>query len=338
MPAGDRKSVDRGGASRKTIGELGEFGFLADLLPRLRKGAGVVVGPGQDCAVVRIGDRRLLVTVDAVVEGVHFKADWISPKQLGRRSFLVNASDIAAMGGRPLWCVVSVGAPANYPRRSLALLHAGIDDAASEFGACIVGGNITASSRLSVSLTLIAAAPKRMVTRRGARPGDRIFVTGTVGDAALGVQRLRCGSRGGSAVRRYREPSPRLWAGKSLVEAGVASAMIDVSDGLVQDLGHICEQSGVGAIVECARLPRSDAYRRLLGDDSKLALSGGEDYELLCTVPEDKTALLARLKPRLRCAITRIGTVTKERRVRVIDHIGAVVDLGTRGYDHFARM
>jgi thiamine-monophosphate kinase len=241
------------------------------------------------------------------------------------------------MGGRPRWCVVSVAAPADYPRRSLTLLHAGIDDAAAECGACIIGGNVTASSRLSVSLTLIAEAPKRTVTRRGARPGDRIFVTGTVGDAALGLSCLQRGWRQGGAVRRYREPLPRLEAGKSLVESGLASAMIDVSDGLIQDLGHICEQSRVGAVVEATNLPRSYVYRRQLGDDLRFALSGGEDYELLCTVPQEKTPLLAKIRSRLHCAITRIGTVTKGTHVDVIDQAGVVVDLGVRGYDHFTR-
>lgn len=325
----------RSAAAQETIGASGEFGFLSKLLPKLRRGTDVAVGPGQDCALVRCGKERLLVTVDALVEGVHFRPDWISPRQLGRRSFLVNASDIAAMGGRPRWCVVSVGAPLDYARRSLELLHLGIDDAAAECGAVIVGGNLTASPQLSVSVTLIAAAPRRTVTRQGARPGDRIFLTGCVGDASLGVRQLGRGVRSGEPVRRYREPRPRLAAGMALVEAGAVSAMIDVSDGLIQDLGHICEESGVGAVVEAGLVPLSRAYRRQCGEDTQLALTGGEDYELLCTIPESKMRVLTKLRRRLRCDLTPIGTVTKEKGMRVVDRDGAAIDLGTKGYDHF---
>lgn len=321
---------------RETIGDFGEFRFLNQLVPRLKRGVGVIVGPGQDCAVVKAGGTQLLVTVDALVEGVHFKSDWLSPKQLGRRGFLVNASDIAAMGGRPRWCVVSIGVPRGYSKRSLNLIHAGIDEAAAEIGAAIVGGNLTASPRLSISVTLIAEAPRRLVTRQGARPGDRIFITGTAGDAALGVQQLRRGARSGAAVRRYREPCARMTAGRLLVESGAVSAMIDVSDGVLQDLGHICSASGAGAEIDASRIPLSAVYRRECGDDTSLALTGGEDYELLCTVPARKEALLEKLRGRLRCPLTAIGRVTKGRQPRVVDASGRLVDIASPGYDHFS--
>jgi thiamine-monophosphate kinase len=322
--------------SSEPIGGVGEFRFLSELLPRLRSGRGVVVGPGQDCAVLRAGPSKLLATVDAVVEGVHFKSEWMSPHQLGRRSFLVNASDIAAMGGRPRWCLVSIAVPRDYSKRALVAIHKGLDDAAAEAGACIVGGNVTASSRLCISVTLIAEAPKRIVTRRGARPGDRVFVTGTVGDAALGVRCLRDGSGSAHAVRRYREPTPRLKAGRLLIEAGVVSAMIDVSDGLVQDLDHVCTESGVGAVVEASRLPLSPAFERRCRGKIDLALSGGEDYELLCTASVRKDEVLGRLRSRLGCEITAIGRITKGRGVRVVDGDGARMDLDAVGHDHFS--
>jgi thiamine-monophosphate kinase len=319
--------MSRLAASRKSIGEVGEFRFLAELLPLLRRGKGIVVGPGQDCAVLRAGNTQLLATVDAVIEGTHFKSDWMSPRQLGRRSFLVNASDIAAMGGRPRWCLVSVFAPKSYSKRDLHSIHRGLDDAAAETGACVVGGNLTSSSRL----------PRRIVTRKGARPGDQVFVTGTLGDAALGVACLAGGCRVTHAVRRYREPTPRLTltAGRLLVESGVASAMIDVSDGLVQDLDHICEQSGVGAVIDMTKLPLSPAVGRHRRGNV-LALSGGEDYELLCTVPRRKQHLLESMRPRLQCAITAIGQITAGRRTQVIGHDGLPVDVDETGFDHFA--
>ena len=323
----------------RSIADVGEFGFLARLLPRLPRGGGVVVGPGQDCAVVRVGARRMVLTVDALVEDVHFRAGWSSPRQLGRKSFLVNASDVAAMGARPRFALVSVGAPPTYPARDLAALQSGIVAAAREVGASVVGGNLTRAERLFVSVTVVADAPTRLITRQGAAVDDRVYVTGTLGDAAVGIRvlqgRMRA-ARGATAVRRYREPQPRLRAGRLLVGAGVVSAMIDVSDGLVQDLGHICEQSRVGAVVQSAAVPRSRAYRALMGDDDSLALRGGEDYELLFSVPPARVARLERLRARLGCPITHIGDIVAGRRVRVRAASGALRAVRAGGYDHFA--
>ncbi len=319
-------------AQADTVAAVGEFRFLSQLLPRLGSGPGTIVGPGQDCAVVRCDTRRLLYTVDALVERVHFEPHWLTPRQLGRKGFLVNASDIAAMGGRPRFCVVSAGVPLSYLARDLAALHAGIAAAASECGASVVGGNLTRADKLFVSIALLGEAPKRLVTRRGAHAGDRIYVTGTLGDAALGVSLLRSGSAARSAapvIRRFREPSPRLQAGRLLVEAGIVSAMIDVSDGLAQDLGHICEESEVGAEIYADKIPTSHAYRAA-GADQSLALHGGEDYELLWTVPERNVKRLQRMQVRLGCPITCIGRITRGRGVRVA---GAAVSRG--GYDHF---
>lgn len=322
----------------RTIADIGEFGFLSRLLPRLPGDRGAVVGPGQDCAVIRSSGRCVLLTVDALVEGVHFQPDWLSPRQLGRKSFLVNASDIAAMGGRPRFCVVSLGLRPSYLARDLSALQAGIVAAARECGASVVGGNLTRADKLFVSIALVGDAPTRIVTRQGARAGDLIYVTGWLGDAALGVRLLRAGDPTGSgtaSIRRFREPSPRLHAGQLLVRSGIVSAMIDVSDGLLQDLGHLCSESGVGAALEIEATPLSPTYRAALGFDRSLALSGGEDYELLCTVPERNVKGLQRLQSQLGCPITRIGRIERRRGVRLVG------DAGTRaypgGYDHFRR-
>jgi thiamine-monophosphate kinase len=324
-------------ARATTIGDVGEFDFLSRLLPRLPGGSGVLVGPGQDCAVVRCGGGRYLFTIDALVEGVHFERSWLTPRQLGRKSLLVNVSDVAAMGGRPRFCVVGVAVPTEYPVRDLSALQAGIVEAASDMGAAVVGGNLTRAPQLSVCIALLAEAPQRIVTRRGASQGDRIYVTGTLGDAALGCRVLRGGCSGGmvQATRRFREPSPRLLAGRLLVDSGIASAMIDVSDGLVQDLGHICEQSRVGAVVHTDRVPLSTAYRAALGCHDLLALHGGEDYELLCTVPERQVKRLERVRARLGCAITWIGQVAAGRRLRLLGPDGHAVHLTAGGFDHF---
>jgi thiamine-monophosphate kinase len=183
---------------------------------------------------------------------------------------------------------------------------------------------------------VVAEAPKRLVTRRGARIGDRVYVTGTVGDAALGVRVLRDGGAAAQRpIRRFREPTPRVRAGRFLVESGIVSAMIDVSDGLAQDLGHICRESKVGALVHTERVPVSAAYRSVLGPGDLLALHGGEDYELLCTVPERNVKNLERNRARLGCSIACIGEITTGRGVQLVDGAGRAVALPAAGYDHF---
>jgi thiamine-monophosphate kinase len=325
-------------ARGRTIAELGEFGFLSTLLQRLRGGAGVVVGPGQDCAVIRCGGRNYLYTVDALVEGVHFDPRWASPRRVGRKSFMVNASDVAAMGGRPRFCVVSIGVPPAYACRDLHALQRGIVQAARACGAAVVGGNLSRSERVFVSIALLAEAPRRLVTRRGARPGDQVYVTGSLGDAALALQQLctKPAMEPSAALpRRLLEPSPRLRAGSFLVGSGIVSAMIDVSDGLLQDLGHICRESDVGATIRTASVPVSAAYRRVQGADRRLALSGGEDYELMCTVPVPQVQRLEAHRARLGCRITRIGEVTRSQGVRLVGPHGETVDPVTCGFDHF---
>jgi len=324
----------------RTIADVGEFGFLARVLPRLTTDSHTIVGPGQDCAVIRSRTRTLL-TVDALVEGVHFEPGWLSARQLGRKSFLVNASDVAAMGGRPRCCLISLGVDPSYPARALSALQDGIVAAARECGTSVAGGNLTRSEKLFVSVTLLGDAPPRLVTRQGARPGDHVYVTGWLGDAALGLRLLRAGAAGGIGraeahlIRRFREPAARLRAGQSLVNARIVSAMIDVSDGLIQDLQHICTESRVGAVLQAPTVPVSPAYRAIQGGDRSLALSGGEDYELLCTVPERNVKRLERLQTELGCPITCIGQIEPGRGVRVAGALRPTT--GGGGFDHFRK-
>ena len=325
----------RGSKRPVTISEVGEFGFLDRLLPSLKSGRGVIVGPGDDCAVVRVGTKSLLITTDALIEDVHYRRAWMSPRQIGRKAYLVNASDIAAMGGRPRFCVVSTAAPENFPSAALAAIHRGLATAASETGAVLVGGNLARAEQLSISVTLLGEAPMRPLRRRGARPGDLLCVTGTLGEAALGLLMLDRGERAARVpLRRFREPQPRLRAGELLARHRLVSAAIDISDGLVQDLTHLCAASRVGAHIEAARLPISRRVRRR---QPVLALNGGEDYELLCAVPERNWQRVERLQPRLGCPLTRIGRCTAPGAgIRILDERGRPLE-ASEGFDHFAK-
>jgi len=323
-------------ARRTSIGELGEFGLLARLLPTLPIGRDVLLGPGDDCAVVRTAAGRILLTVDALVEGVHFRRGWLSAHQLGRKAFLVNASDVAAMGGRPRWAVLHIGAPPHTPAADLAAISHGAAQAAAAADASLVGGNLSRSRVLAVVVALVGSAPARLVSRAGARPGDLLFVTGGLGAAALGRRELRRNPAArGAAVRRFREPPLRVEAGALLASSGLATAMIDVSDGLLRDLGHLCAASGVGARVAGARVPAPAAVRRA---GMSLALTGGEDYELLCAVPARHRRRIERLARRFGCAFTCIGECLPRRAgVRVVDAKGRAVPMSDTGHDHFRR-
>lgn len=318
----------------RTIADVGEFGLLARLLPTLGAGRGVLLGPGDDCAIVRARSQRLLLTIDALVEHVHFRRGWLTPRQLGRKAFLVNASDIAAMGGVPRWCVLNLAAPAATAAADLSAISRGVAAAAAAAGATLVGGNLARARELSVTVALVGDAPRRPLTRRGARPRHLLFVTGSLGEAALGVRELvRDPAARGPAVRRFRQPPLRLRAGALLARSGVVAAMIDVSDGLVQDLGHLCAASRVGARLTLPQVPCTPRVRRA---GLELALTGGEDYELLCAVPERHRRAAERLAARLGCPFTHIGACVPERAgVRVVDAEGRAVPLNAPGHDHF---
>lgn len=323
----------------RTIGDVGEFGFLKALLPRVPVGPGTLVGPGQDCAIVRGSGSTYLFTVDALVEGVHFDWRWMSPRQVGRKAFLVNASDVAAMGGRPRFCVLALGTPARTPVATLDEMQHGLVAAARACGASVVGGNLARTAEVTLSVALLGDAPRRRVTRAGASPGDRIYVTGTFGDAAVAVRELQARPARRpppAALRRLVEPKPRLAAGRWLAESGIATAMIDVSDGLVQDIGHMCSASGVAAILQAAAVPRSAAYRRVCGCDPALALRGGEDYELAFAVGRRHWRRVEAAAARFSCRITCVGEVVPGRGIRVLDQAGKALRGRVTGWDHFA--
>jgi len=302
---------------------------------------------GDDAAVIARPDAPcLLVTTDTLREGIHFSRHFTSPFLLGKKSLAVNLSDIAAMGGDPRYYVVSLSAPPETPVAWVGELYRGMRCRARDCGALLVGGDTTASEGgVSITITVIGTARRaRVVYRNGARSGDHLYVTGTVGDAALGLALLRQNRAPAAAqplLRRHRDPAPRVAAGRMLAASGAATSMIDISDGLVADLRHILKQSRVGARLERDALPLSPQYRRLCalsgGDVYGHALYGGEDYELLFTAPPEKQAAVARIGQALGLRITRIGTITRDNGcLEILDRCGRPVACDAcGGYVHF---
>ncbi len=312
----------------------GEFELIAAFTARLpTRGEGVLLGPGDDAALLAAPRGETLVaTVDAVVEGVHFGAHF-TPGDIGWKALAVNLSDLAAMGARPLWALVALGVPAGTPPARLRGIARGLGDCARRHGLAVVGGNVTRAPGLSITVTVVGAVARgRALRRDGARAGDLVLVSGTIGDAALGL------SPGAPASlrRRQRRPVPRLGLGRGL--GRVASAAIDLSDGLVQDLGHLCLASRVGATLRAELLPRSAAGRAAaaaLADPWGPALSGGEDYELCVTLPPGRLGAARRAAARAGVALTVVGEVRRGRGVTVLDAGGRRLATGP-GYDHLA--
>jgi len=310
----------------RRLRDVGEHRWIAGLLRRLGEPPSrVILGPGDDCAVLRPGRRPLVVTVDTFADGVHFRAGWASPRTLGRHAFRVNLSDLSAMGAVPVAALLALEAPPDTPIALVDGITAGIVADARAVGAALVGGNLTSGKALAVTITLLGDAGPRVIRRSGARPGDRLFVTGRLGAHAAAIASLL-------ARRPARWPLAPVRTDAARRLATVASAMIDVSDGLVQDAGHVCRASGAGARLDAARIPVAAACRRVFGDDALArAATGGEDYELLVAVPARRLRALERLRPRLGCALTEIGEVVAGRpTVRMPG-----VRWRRGGYDHF---
>jgi thiamine-monophosphate kinase len=314
------------------VARPGEFQLIERFTRDFRAGEGVLVGIGDDAAVLRPpAGHDLVATVDAVVEGVHFGSGF-SPEDVGWKSLAVNLSDLAAMGARPLWALVALATPRGADPRWLARVGRGIARCARAHGTSVVGGNVTAADQVSVTVTVVGAVRRgRALLRTGARAGDLLLVSGSLGDAALGL-----GPGASAALRaRQRRPTPRLALGQAA--AGIARAAIDVSDGLIQDLGHLCESSGVGARVDLDRLPLSRGYRALTSDRAdphEEALSGGEDYELVLAVPPSRLAAMRAAARRTRTPVAVIGEIEPRTGIRVVKGGGGLYRPRRLGHDH----
>ena len=279
--------------------------------------------------------RDLVLTADAMVAGVHFLPD-DPPELIGRKLLRVNISDIAAKGAVPLCYMMTVSTPKDTPDAWFAGFAAGLALDQAAYGGTLLGGDTTSTSGpISLSLTMIGhVAPGTAVHRFGARAGDEIWVTGTIGDGVLGlaVALGRITDPSGFLLQRYRLPQPRV----GLALAGVASAGMDVSDGLVQDLGHICLESGLAAEVAVDRVPLSDAARATGRDWLATCLTGGDDYELLLAVPPDRSEALRAEAARAGVAVTRIGYFRPGAAEVVVRQAGGeILALGSGGWSHF---
>lgn len=320
---------------------LSEFEIIRRYFTHPARGA--VLGVGDDAAIVRARrGTELVITADMLVAGRHFHRN-TDPQRLGHKALAVNLSDIAAMGAAPRWATLSIALP-RADARWIAAFMRGFMRLARRHGVDLVGGDTTRGP-LNISVQIIGEVPAGRALRRDrARAGDDVWVSGTVGDAALALAAI-----GGRMAlprperarleRRLHAPSPRVALGIAL--RGAAHSAIDVSDGLVADLGHICERSRVSAVVEFDRIPSSAAVRRYRDRPAVRAamLAGGDDYELAFTAPRRRRQAISRLSRRSRITLTRIGRITGRRRgaspVTVLDAAGRPIALAKTGYKHF---
>lgn len=326
---------------------IGEFGLI-EKIARIAGGgfSDVIAGIGDDAAVLRISTKKcLLVTTDTLIEGIHFQSSYTTPFLLGKKSIAVNLSDIAAMGGTPFCFVASLSIPPHTPYQFIHQLYQGMISSARAFGASLVGGDTTrCPQRVVISITLLGVTePDRVIYRHGARPGDGIYVTGFIGDAALGlalIKQRKKSARFRSLIEKQINPTPRIREGTTISRMRLASSMIDISDGLVGDLRHIIKQSHTGARIWLNRLPLSPLYQQHWRDGARqryeLALSGGDDYELLFTVPPDRQHRITELQRACGIPITCIGEITARKgRITVFDDQNKEMTCRQEGFTHF---
>lgn len=328
------------------IRELGEFGFI----DRIKKGclnrkSGVMAGIGDDCAVLKSsGGSAILLTTDMLVESVHFRCDRTTPFLLGHKSLAVSISDIAAMGGNPKEALVAIAIPKQSEIEFLDGLYDGIKSIAAEYDINLLGGDTVSSPKnLVISITLMGdALEDEVLYRSGAAIGDIIFLTGTVGSSAAGLDlaiKSRQFDKKDLLLAAHFDPVPHVKAGRVIASSKAANSLIDVSDGVASDLGHICTASGVGAIIEFARVPVTELLREYCKKYDlsleELALHGGEDYVLLGTAPENSAGTLEKALKSGDCSFFPIGKITKDKGIKVQYDDGSIREINNSGFDHF---
>jgi len=330
------------------ISQIGEFGLIQRIRSSLRAfQQGAVVGIGDDTAVVEVSSGDLLLfTSDTLVEDIHFKWDYTSLRELGWKALAVNISDIAAMGGSPTYCLVSLGLSKDKETSLVDELYEGLKEVASLSKVGIIGGDLVYSSVFFITISLLGQAKREeIILRSGAQEGDLIYVTGELGTAAAGLACLEKSSLligqsvRESLIERHLKPFPRLREGQEIGRRRIASAMIDISDGLASDLTRLGKESDKGAVVWEEKLPVAPSSKTvaktLKQSFLKWVLYGGEDYELLFTVPPNKRKLV---QEELDFSCSLIGEVVDKREgISIINKRGTRTRIEGGGYDHFLK-
>lgn len=330
------------------LNQKGEEGLIDLIRSQLvvNYGPMVIRGIGDDCAVLPSEPGVLLATVDILVEGVHFRREFSSFQDVGYKALAVNVSDIAAMGGKPLYALISLAIPRREASRTLKEIYQGLRLAAKAFGVRVVGGNLSAhKGGVIIDVTLLGrAAPGKVLYRSGAKAGDVLLVSGFLGEAALGLKALEAGmekkKKAALLIKAHRRPQPLVAEGQWLAKQGYVHAMIDLSDGLAKDLGHLCRESRLGAVIFEEHIPISPwaikIARRLGQDPLPLALGGGEDYQLLMAVaPRKANDLLKKWKRKFDLPLTPVGQMVKASGgIIIVDSQGKKRKLAG-GYRHF---
>lgn len=331
------------------LSDIGEFGLIDRLAEMAGSARGdrqtswqrLVTGIGDDAAVWEGDTGQQLATIDSLIENVHFTLDTISWRDLGWKALAANLSDIAAMGGEPHYALVSLALPGSTEVDDAAALYGGILELAEETGVAVVGGDTCHAPLVAITIAVLGVAGRvGVLTRSAAKPGELVAVTGYPGTAAAGLEMLRENlnfSRETADLlgKAFCRPQPRIEEGKRLLAGGVRAA-IDISDGLLADLGHICRQSGVGACIEVDRLPRHPLVMAAFGGKATaLALTGGEDYELLFTA---SAGVMDRIRATVTGPVSVIGGITAENagEVILVDSQGNPVSFNRKGWEHFS--
>ncbi len=345
-------------SSKKTIDTLGETRLIRELSHLLpTNSSDLLLGIGDDTAVIRFGNKNLLFTTDALLENVHFDWRYTDPYLLGRKSLSVNLSDIAAMGGIPRWAVISLALPSKTSWHALRRFYEGLSACAKEFGVGMVGGDTDRSKGgWKITIAIIGEA-RHPICRSGAKAKDQIWVTGDLGASALALKLLshasffrkredqkkkkpRAPVSNNEFLKTHFDPAPRVLEGQAISQQKLATSMTDVSDGLLLDLEHLCTESKVGAKIRADLIPLKKSHKDLAHsmklNSLELALSGGEDYELLFTARPENHQKIKRTFEKLKTPVHCIGEmVSKPKSIQVIDKNGKRIEMNKKGYLHF---
>ncbi len=324
------------------LSEIGEWGLIESIREKLKLPSNetILVDIGDDAACVRLAGLALL-TIDSYLEAVHFQPTRYSYPDIGYRCLAASVSDVAAMGGRPRFALVSLQIPGHTKVGDVAALYSGMIEIASTFDFRIVGGDTVRSERLGVTCAIVGEA-ETVIERRGAQVGDSILVTGNLGASSLGLRLMNekiDSTRALPFIKAHKKPTPRIKEGLILGSSGAVTAMIDISDGLATDVHHLAHESEVGAVIWAGEIPLVEGFEEIARECGvaplDFALYGGEDYELLFTLPEDRRSELAtKVRTATGTKVTEIGTVVAESTV-LLERKGERTPLARRGFDHF---